>query len=160
MSALLDAPALRALVTGPMLRTLEEQAPGFRMLRNFFKQWLKIDLTTLTVLLTIFGTLKTGAGTIRNIGEQLWGYISRFFLSAITVGGQDKLNEEVLFWVSQKILPQRNPRMLVAHCQQSSGSKHRELESADKANEKPQYSICYVRFISNLVMSRDYLDSR
>jgi len=158
--ALSNAPALRALATGPMLRMLEEQVPGFGVLQKFFKQWLKIDLTTVAVFLTIFGTVKTGAGAVRNISEQLWRYVTRFFLSSISVSGQDKLNEEVLYWVSQKILPQRQPRMLVAQCQQSSGSKYRVLETANQTNAKRQHSIYYVGSPPSPVLINNYLDSR
>ncbi|KAI3325627.1 P-loop containing nucleoside triphosphate hydrolase protein, partial [Xylariaceae sp. AK1471] len=52
----------------------------------------------------------------------MWTYIARFFVSSISVSGEDKLNEEVLHWLVHHVLPRRQPRILTAQFEQSEAS--------------------------------------
>ncbi|KAH8161544.1 hypothetical protein CIB48_g6708 [Xylaria polymorpha] len=96
------------------LDMLEMRVPGFKVLQRFFKTWLKIDLTSLAFALALFGAMSSGVSMVKAIGASIWTYVARFFVSSISVSGQDKLNEEVLNWLVDNVLPRRQPRILNA----------------------------------------------
>ncbi|KAI0397995.1 P-loop containing nucleoside triphosphate hydrolase protein [Xylariaceae sp. FL0594] len=115
------------------------------MIQRFFKQWLKVDLTTLAVALTLLSALKTGYQFARNLGNQLWGYVTRFFVSSIYVLSSDRLNQEIAFWVTENVLPKRHYRSLASA---TSGHQFSELSVKERSYEDsirytPQHDRCW-----------------
>ncbi|KAI0468774.1 P-loop containing nucleoside triphosphate hydrolase protein [Xylaria cf. heliscus] len=117
--ALTGASQLPAIAGANALDMLEVRVPGFKVMQRFFKTWLKIDLTSLAFALALFGTMSSGMSMIKDLGAYVWTYIARFFVSSISVSGHDKLNEEVLNWLADHVLPYRQPRILNAQYQES-----------------------------------------
>jgi chaperone BCS1 len=148
--AIAGASPFNALAGTPLLDVLEARAPGFRDLHRFFKRWLKIDITTLAYVLTLFGAITSGISIIRDIGARLWTYTARFFVSTISISGQDTLNEVVLNWVIRHVLPRRQPRILAAQSEESATSLYAYRafaikDDTDEVQDKPSLPISYVR---------------
>ncbi|KAI8627207.1 P-loop containing nucleoside triphosphate hydrolase protein [Xylariaceae sp. FL1651] len=135
------ASSLNALMGAPIFDNLESRAPGLKIIQRFFKRWLKIDLTTLAIALTLFGTISSSVSLINQLGAHLWICISRFFVSSISVSGQDKLNSEVLHWLVHNVMPSYKPRILTAQTKRvdfSSPLDYRTLAITDINEEGNQ----------------------
>ncbi|OHE92567.1 hypothetical protein CORC01_12146 [Colletotrichum orchidophilum] len=89
---------------------LERTAPGFK----FFTTWLKLDIATILVLITLGGELPRALTSIQKLGTQLYWWITRFFTASISIGSNDKLNREVLNWLGAHVLTRQGTRILTA----------------------------------------------
>ncbi|KAK1470311.1 hypothetical protein CCUS01_06413 [Colletotrichum cuscutae] len=89
---------------------LERTAPGFK----FFTTWLKLDITTIILLLTLGGELPRALTGIQKLGTQIYWWITRFFTASISIGSNDKLNREVLNWLGAHVLTRQGTRVLTA----------------------------------------------
>ncbi|KAI0195443.1 P-loop containing nucleoside triphosphate hydrolase protein [Astrocystis sublimbata] len=86
----------------------------FPIIKRFFKTWLKIDLEKLAYALALLGAMSTGVKMIKSLGAWTWTYISRFFVSAVKVAGNDQLKQDFLSWFRDNVLPRQHPRVLDA----------------------------------------------
>ncbi|EXF80033.1 hypothetical protein CFIO01_00929 [Colletotrichum fioriniae PJ7] len=89
---------------------LERTAPGFK----FFTTWLKLDITTIILLITLGGELPRALTGIQKLGTQIYWWITRFFTASISIGSNDKLNREVLNWLGAHVLTRQGTRVLTA----------------------------------------------
>ncbi|KAI1752007.1 P-loop containing nucleoside triphosphate hydrolase protein [Xylaria castorea] len=140
--ALSGASQFPTLAGTTALDMLEVKVPGFKALQRFFKTWLKIDLTSLAFVFALFGAMSSGVSVIKDLGAYMWTYVARFFVSSISVSGHDKLNEEVLNWLVDNVLPRRRPRILNAQYRQSETGdwdSYRNLATDDGDKKEKQH---------------------
>ena len=89
-------------------------SPQFGFLRSFFASWLKLDLTTLASLLTIFGTLSGALRILKGFALKLYWWFTKFFTASISIAGNDRLNREIVNWLGSKVLTRSGERILTA----------------------------------------------
>ncbi|KAK3301695.1 BCS1 N terminal-domain-containing protein [Chaetomium strumarium] len=97
------------------VQDLEERIPGFSVLRDFFKRWLRIDLTTLLTAAALMGAASSGAQSLQDTGSKFYWWIVRFLTASISIAGNDRLNREVLNWLGAHVLAKRGTRILTAN---------------------------------------------
>ena len=90
------------------------QSPHFAFLQSFFATWLKLDLTTLASLLTIFGTLSGALRLVQSFALKLYWWFTKFFTASISIAGNDRLNREIVNWLGVKVLVSSGERILTA----------------------------------------------
>ncbi|PHH52191.1 Mitochondrial chaperone BCS1 [Ceratocystis fimbriata CBS 114723] len=104
-SSATGAVAATSLLTGSPLQSLfEAYTPGFSSLHSFFLKWLHIDITKLAMAVTICAML---SGAISNIGDmatRFYWWIARFLTASISITAKDRLNREVINWLSAHVL--------------------------------------------------------
>ena len=89
--------------------------PYFRFLRSFFATWLRLDLTTLASLLTIFGTLSGALRIVQGLALKLYWWFTKFFTASISIAGSDRLNREIVNWLASQVLTRgKGTRILTA----------------------------------------------
>ncbi|RDW64577.1 hypothetical protein BP6252_10228 [Coleophoma cylindrospora] len=93
---------------------VERSIPGFSFLRQFFATWLRIDLTALATALTILGTISGPLQDLQGIALKLYWWFTKLFTSSISITSNDRLNREILNWISNQILMQQGTRILTA----------------------------------------------
>jgi chaperone BCS1 len=91
-----------------------KKIPGLRMLHGFFSAWMDVDISTLAVLMTIFGTLSTVAKHMYGLRSRLYRWMIRFFTASVSISGDDDINREVLNWLGVNVLARQKTRMLTA----------------------------------------------
>ena len=96
------------------LRELERRIPGFSVLYNFFKQWLRVDLTTLLTISALVDAASGGARSLQDAGYRIYWWVVRFLTASISIAGNDRLNHEVLGWLGAHVLARRRARVLTA----------------------------------------------
>ncbi|KAK4043866.1 BCS1 N terminal-domain-containing protein [Parachaetomium inaequale] len=94
---------------------LEQRIPGFSMLQDFFKKWLRLDLTTLLTAAALMGAASTGAQSMQETGSKMYWWIVRFLTASISIAGNDRLNREVLNWLGAHVLLKKGTRILTAN---------------------------------------------
>ncbi|EAQ88840.1 hypothetical protein CHGG_05459 [Chaetomium globosum CBS 148.51] len=94
---------------------LEQRIPGFSVLQDFFKKWLKLDLTTLLTAAALMGAASSGAQSLQETGSKLYWWIVRFLTASISIAGNDRLNREVLNWLGAHVLLKKGTRILTAN---------------------------------------------
>ncbi|KAH6839439.1 BCS1 N terminal-domain-containing protein [Chaetomium sp. MPI-CAGE-AT-0009] len=94
---------------------LEQRIPGFSVLQDFFKKWLRIDLTTLLTAAALVGAASSGAQSIQETGSKLYWWVVRFLTASISIAGNDRLNREVLNWLGAHVLLKKGTRILTAN---------------------------------------------
>jgi chaperone BCS1 len=100
---------------GSSAADLEERIPGFAVLQDFFKKWLRLDLTTLLTAAALMGAASNGAQSIQETGSKVYWWIVRFLTASISIAGNDRLNREVLNWLGAHVLLKRGTRILTAN---------------------------------------------
>ncbi|KAL2259131.1 hypothetical protein VTK26DRAFT_7314 [Humicola hyalothermophila] len=101
--------------SGTSVKDLEQRIPGFSVLQNFFKRWLRLDLTTLLTISALMGAASSGAQSLQETGFKLYWWIVRFLTASISIAGNDRLNREVLNWLGAHVLTKKNTRILTAN---------------------------------------------
>jgi chaperone BCS1 len=101
--------------SGTTIQDLEERIPGFAILQNFFKTWLKLDLASILTVAALMGAASSGVSSIRDTGAKIYWWIVRFLTASISIAGNDRLNREVLNWLGAHILTKRRTRILTAN---------------------------------------------
>ncbi|KAL2155763.1 hypothetical protein VTH82DRAFT_505 [Thermothelomyces myriococcoides] len=104
---------------------LEQRIPGFSVLHDFFKKWLKLDLTTILTAAALLGAASSGVQTAQNAGSRVYWWIVRFLTASVSIAGNDRLNSEVLQWLGANVLMKRRTRFLTV----KSGSPHNKTLS-------------------------------
>src|ERR1700761_584482 len=118
----------------------EKYIPGFMSIHNFFSKWFRIDLTKLTKF-GFFFLLYITAG--RTMLSQVYEHFLGYFTSTISIPPDDRINREVLTWMSNHI-SKRNVRFLA-------------VQSADAAIKSPYKTEYVSKFDKSLL--RDALNS-
>ncbi|SPQ26208.1 ef37c560-fc9c-449e-89a2-2846f60da9fa [Thermothielavioides terrestris] len=97
------------------VQDLEQRIPGFSVLRDFFKKWLRLDLTTVLTVAALMGAASTGAQSLQETGSKIYWWIVRFLTASISIAGNDRLNREVLNWLGAHVLLKNGTRILTAN---------------------------------------------
>jgi chaperone BCS1 len=97
-------------------KLFELYVPGFTSLRDFFSKWFRVDLTKV-MSFGFFCLLYMTAG--RSLLSQVYEHILGYLTSTISIPPDDRVNREVLTWMSQH-LAKRSSRFLAV---QSAGAK-------------------------------------
>ena len=66
----------------------QDSIPGFEFVQDF-ASWLKLDITTLAAVVTIFGMISGALGHLRGWGLNVYWFIIRSFTSSISIRGRD-----------------------------------------------------------------------
>lgn len=101
--------------SGTSIQDLEQRIPGFSMLQNFFKKWLKLELTTVLTIAALMGAASSGAQSLQETGSKIYWWIVRFLTASISIAGNDRLNREVLNWLGAHVLTKKSTRILTAN---------------------------------------------
>ncbi|KAJ1326068.1 mitochondrial chaperone BCS1 [Microdochium nivale] len=121
-------------------RLLETSAPGFSLFQGFFKTWLRLDLTSLALALTVFGALSSGTQQLRGVALRIYSWITQFFTASISISGTDRLNREVLNWLGAKVLTRQHTRILTAQSEAVQGDayayRRQSLQRIDYHHDK------------------------
>src|SRR3569833_2549256 len=96
------------------IEDLLENTPGFSYFSDFFSRWLKLDITTIAALMTIFGMISGALPMVQTAAVKIYWWITRFFTASISIGANDRLNREVLNWLGAQVLPRQATRILTA----------------------------------------------
>ncbi|KAL2123747.1 hypothetical protein VTJ04DRAFT_112 [Mycothermus thermophilus] len=116
MNSLLALASTSVLNGGSMsVQDLEDRIPGFSLLQDFFKKWLRLDLTTLLTAAALMGAASSGAQSLQDTGYKIYWWIVRFLTASISIAGHDRLNREVLNWLGAHVLNKRGTRILTAN---------------------------------------------
>jgi chaperone BCS1 len=118
----------------------EKYIPGFTSIHIFFSKWFRIDLTKLTKF-GFFFLLYITAG--RTMLSQVYEHFLGYFTSTISIPADDRINREVLTWMSNHI-SKRNVRFLA-------------VQSADAVVKSPYKTEYISKFDKSLL--RDALNS-
>jgi chaperone BCS1 len=89
-------------------KLFELYLPGFKSLRNVFAKWFRVDLTKFMTS-GFFFLLYMSAG--RTMFHQAYEHLLGYFTSTVSIPPDDRLNREVLTWISDHIA-KRNTRFL------------------------------------------------
>lgn len=143
---------------------LEEKIPGFGILQNFFKRWLKLDLSTVLTVAALWGAASSGMRGVREAGSRLYWWIIRFLTASISISGHDRLNKEVINYLGATVLKKAGSRILTAHSETKNNHDYywrRELERNDFHHEKrvpvqylPTFGTTWFIYDRNLFMVR------
>jgi chaperone BCS1 len=99
-------------------KLFEMYIPGFRAMRIFFIRWFGMDLTTF-LRLGFFGMLWMTTG--RNMMEGIYDHFLGYFTSTISIPADDRVNKEVMKWMSE-LITKRKARFLNVESTSSSSS--------------------------------------
>lgn len=95
-------------------RSISGASARFGFLKAFFTTWLKLDLTTLAAVLTIFNTLTGVWRILQSLGLQAYWYFTKLFTASISIASSDKLNGEIVAWIGAEVLERQATRILTA----------------------------------------------
>lgn len=101
--------------SGTTVQDLEQRIPGFALLQNFFKTWLRLDLASILTVAALMGAASSGAQSLQETGSKLYWWIVRFLTASISIAGNDRLNREVLNWLGAHVLTKKGTRILTAN---------------------------------------------
>jgi chaperone BCS1 len=149
---------------------LEQRIPGFSVLQDFFKKWLKLDLTTLLTAAALLGAASTGAQSMQETGSKLYWWVVRFLTASISIAGNDRLNREVLNWLGAHVLLKKGTRILTANSESIRNDawsyRHVSQERNDFHHEKrmpvqylPTFGTTWFIHKRNIFMVRRILTS-
>ncbi|KAI8267375.1 hypothetical protein K4K58_008029 [Colletotrichum sp. SAR11_239] len=93
---------------------LERSAPGFGALQKFFSRWLRVELTTIFLLVTFGAEIPNALTGLQKLWTQVYWWVTRFFTASISIASNDKLNREVLNWLGAHVLTRQGTRILTA----------------------------------------------
>lgn len=99
--------------TDPLNRIINTSLPT-RLATSVFSRWHHIDLPTWTVAIALLGTLPAALSRARSVALALYWWIAKYFLSAVTIAGNDSLNRDVITWVAGNVLSKRSVRSVTA----------------------------------------------
>ncbi|SPO04590.1 uncharacterized protein DNG_07275 [Cephalotrichum gorgonifer] len=85
-----------------------------RLTESFFSRWQHIDIPTWTVAIAVLGTLPTTLTHLRSVTLNIYWWVAKYFISSMTVAGNDRLNKDVINWVAHNVLPRRSIRTMTA----------------------------------------------
>jgi chaperone BCS1 len=74
----------------------------------------KLNFTQIALILTFFGTISEALKSLQDLATKTYLWITKFFTASISVAPHDRLNREILNWVSTNVLAQRQTRILTA----------------------------------------------
>lgn len=97
----------------PLNRIIDTSLPT-RLAGSLFSRWHQIDLPTWTVALALLGTLPAALSRARGVALGIYWWVAKYFLSAVTIAGNDRLNRDVVGWVAGNVLPKRSVRSVTA----------------------------------------------
>jgi len=115
-------------------KLFELYVPGFKSLRKVFLQWLRIDLTKVMTF-GFFGLLYITTG--RTIMSQAYEHLLGYLTSTVSIPPDDRINHEVLTWMSDYIA-KRNARFLAVH---SAGSSLKSIRGSDYVSRTDKYAL-------------------
>jgi chaperone BCS1 len=145
------AALMRSLLGGLTTNTIRElfgqSTPSFGFLQSFFAAWLKLDLTTLASILTIFGTLTNAWRALQGVTLKIYWWFTRFFTASISIAGSDRLNREILNWLGSEILMPKGTRILTARTetiQNDAWYPRRHVEEKDEFHLDKRVPIKYL----------------
>lgn len=102
--------------SGPnSVEDFEQRIPGFSVMQNFFKKWLRLELTTVLTIAALMGAASSGVQSLQETGSKIYWWIVRFLTASISIAGNDRLNREVLNWLGAHVLTQKSTRILTAN---------------------------------------------
>lgn len=102
-----------ANTTAPLYDTIGK-IPGLGWIQHFVSQWIKLDITAIAAAVTILGTLSGVLQFLRTAAIKTYWWITRFFTASVSINGRDKLNREVLNWISAEVIGRRGTRVVTA----------------------------------------------
>ncbi|GKT63078.1 mitochondrial chaperone BCS1 [Colletotrichum tofieldiae] len=125
---------------------LDRTAPGFRTLSKFFSTWLRLDLTTMILLISFSGDIPRALTGLQNLGTQIYWWITRFFTASISIGSNDKLNREVLNWLGAHVLTKQGTRVLTARTEviQNDAWYYRKPVERDDLHHEKRVPVQYL----------------
>lgn len=93
---------------------LNRTAPGLSFIPSFLRRWLQIDISAIIGLLSLIGAMSSGFHFLNHIGLKLYWTLTRFCTASVAVAASDRLNREVLSWISSTVLMRQGTRVLAA----------------------------------------------
>jgi len=133
-------------------------------LQNFFKTWLKLDLTTVLTIAALMGAASSGMQSLQATGSKLYWWVVRFLTASISIGGEDRLNREVINYLGAEVLTKYGSRVLTAHSEAIQSDAYywrRQLERNDYHHEKrvpvqylPTFGTTWFIYNRNVFMVR------
>ncbi|KAI0125191.1 P-loop containing nucleoside triphosphate hydrolase protein [Xylariales sp. AK1849] len=115
---------------------LSQGAPGLAMFKKFFSTWLKLDLATVAVFVTIVGAFSGGLQHLEGARSQFYNWVIRFFTTSVSISGSDRLNREILNWLGANVLTRQNPRKLTAQSRAVDSTAHGFMSRDDRGGEE------------------------
>lgn len=85
-----------------------------RLAGSLFSRWHQIDIPTWTVAIAVLGTLPAALTRAHGIALGVYWWVAKYFVSAVTIAGNDRLNRDVVGWVAGNVLPRRSVRSVTA----------------------------------------------
>ncbi|KAI6366479.1 hypothetical protein MCOR25_005126 [Pyricularia grisea] len=93
---------------------LNRTAPGLSFIPSFLRKWLQIDISAIIGLLSLIGAMSSGFHFLNHISLKLYWTLTRFCTASVAVAASDRLNREVLNWLSSTVLMRQGTRVLAA----------------------------------------------
>ncbi|KAL2107862.1 hypothetical protein VUR80DRAFT_4673 [Thermomyces stellatus] len=85
-----------------------------RFVGSLFSRWQHIDIPTWTVALAVLGTVPAALAHARAAAFNVYWWVAKYFVSSVTIAGNDRLNKDVVNWVAHNVLPNRSVRTVTA----------------------------------------------
>ncbi|TLS29254.1 hypothetical protein PpBr36_00024 [Pyricularia pennisetigena] len=93
---------------------LNRTAPGLSFIPSFLRKWLQVDISAIIGLLSLIGAMSSGFHFLNHISLKLYWTLTRFCTASVAVAASDRLNREVLNWLSSTVLTRQGTRVLAA----------------------------------------------
>lgn len=98
--------------TQPLPGSLGDGTLGY--IQELLASWFKLDITTLAVMLTIFGTVSGALKDLHVVALKVYWWFTKLFTASISIASNDRLNREILNWVGANVLTRQETRILTA----------------------------------------------
>ncbi|OCK77984.1 P-loop containing nucleoside triphosphate hydrolase protein [Lepidopterella palustris CBS 459.81] len=115
---------------------LETIIPGFSILRQIFLNWFRFDITSL-VAKAIFAAIVASAG--QSIVEGIKELLFKFCFSSVTVPVADRLNREVLTWMSVHVVEKGSRHFAAKSSKRHGKSYHYQPSDFDERTPSVRY---------------------
>ncbi|KAL2189173.1 P-loop containing nucleoside triphosphate hydrolase protein [Thermothelomyces heterothallicus CBS 203.75] len=126
---------------------LERRIPGFSVLQDFFKKWLKLDLTTILAAAALLGAASSGAQTVQHTGSRIYWWVVRFLTASVSIAGNDRLNREVLNWLGANVLMKKGTRILTVKSESTRNNTWSYRRGSQERNDYHHEKLVPVQYL-------------
>ncbi|KAI0097133.1 P-loop containing nucleoside triphosphate hydrolase protein [Daldinia grandis] len=143
---------------------LDPSMHGLKSLREIIGHWMTgLDITRLGSLAACVGAAPAAWRLLKTAWREVYGWVSHFFISYVTIPGRDPLNRHVTNWVLTNVVQFRSIRSFTARTQIQPGAIPDRAALLKKTRRDiqylPHFETVWFWYGSNLFVVRRPLDS-
>ncbi|KAI1105661.1 mitochondrial chaperone BCS1 [Jackrogersella minutella] len=143
---------------------LDPSMHGLDFLKELIGHWVSgLDITRLGSVAACVGAAPAAWRFLRTAWREVYGWVRQFFISSVTIPGQDPLNRHVTNWVMANVVQFRSIRSFTARTQIQAGSAADRAALLKKTRRDiqylPHFDTTWFWHEGNLFVVRRPLDS-